>query len=140
MLKFAVVCVDDDPMITTLLSFQLRKIIDTKTTFVETYSNPKEVEEHIEELIQFGVNLLFIIVDYQMPQMNGAQLIRKIKEKYPWIKCIMLSGQANDLVVSELKEDQLLEKYISKPWNEADLFSVVKPLLEKIQSQSEGNQ
>jgi CheY-like chemotaxis protein len=115
-----------------LLSFQLRKVIDTKTTFIETYSKPTEVEKHIEELIDFGVNLVFIIVDYQMPEMNGAELIRKLKKKYPWISCIMLSGQANDLVVAELKEDHLLEKYIAKPWSESDLFEVVKPLIDKI--------
>jgi CheY-like chemotaxis protein len=130
--KYAVVCVDDDPLITSMLSFQLRKIINPKTTFIETYSKPTEVEEHIEELINFGVNLVFIIVDYQMPEMNGAELIRKLKNKYPWISCIMLSGQANDLIVGELKEDKLLEKYIAKPWSEDDLFQIVKPFLEKI--------
>ena len=139
MLKYAVVCIDDDPLITSMLSFQLRKVIDTKTTFVETYSNPSEVESHIEELIDFGVKLVFIIVDYQMPEMNGAELIRKLKKKYPWLSCIMLSGQANDLVVAELREDQLLETYISKPWNEDDLFKVVQPLIETIRQHEEEN-
>jgi CheY-like chemotaxis protein len=130
--KYAVICIDDDPLITSMLSFQLRKIIDPKTTFIETYSKPTEVEKNIEELVNFGVSLVFIIVDYQMPEMNGAELIRKLKNKYPWISCIMLSGQANDLVVAELKEDQLLEKYISKPWDEKDLFRAVEPLIKKI--------
>jgi CheY-like chemotaxis protein len=115
-----------------MLSFQLRKIIDTKTTFIETYSKPIEVEKNIEELINFGVNLVFLIVDYQMPEMNGAELIRNLKKKYPWISCIMLSGQANDLVVGELQEDKMLEKYIAKPWSEEDLFKVVEPFLKKI--------
>ena len=57
--KFAIVCVDDDPMITSLLSFQLRKIINNKNTFIETYSQPTEVEEKIEELIRFGVSIIF---------------------------------------------------------------------------------
>jgi CheY-like chemotaxis protein len=130
--KYAVVCIDDDPLITSMLSFQLRKIIDAKTTIIETYSKPMEVEKNIEELIDFGVNLVFIIVDYQMPEMNGAELIRKLKNKYPWISCIMLSGQANDLVVGELQEDEMLEKYISKPWSEEDLFKVVEPFLKNI--------
>jgi CheY-like chemotaxis protein len=138
MLKYAVVCIDDDPLITSMLSFQLRKVIDTKTTFVETYSNPSEVEEHIQELIDFGVKLVFIIVDYQMPEMNGAELIRNLKKKYPWLSCIMLSGQANDLVVAELREDQLLETYISKPWNEEDLFKVVQPMIDTIRKHEEG--
>ena len=138
MLKYAVVCIDDDPLITSMLSFQLRKVIDTKTTFVETYSNPSEVEEHIQELIDFGVKLVFIIVDYQMPEMNGAELIRNLKKKYPWLSCIMLSGQANDLIVAELREDKLLETYISKPWSEKDLFEVVQPMIDTIREHEEG--
>jgi CheY-like chemotaxis protein len=130
--KYAVVCIDDDPLITSMVSFQLRKIIDEKTTFIETYSKPKEVEKNIEELINFGVNVVFVIVDYQMPEMNGAEVIRNLKKKYPWISCIMLSGQANDLIVGELQGDELLVKYISKPWNEEDLFTIVQPFLKKI--------
>ncbi len=130
--KYAIVCIDDDPLITSMVSFQLRKIIDEKTTFIETYSKPKEVEKNIEELINFGVNVVFVIVDYQMPEMNGAEVIRNLKKKYPWISCIMLSGQANDLIVGELQGDELLVKYISKPWNEEDLFTIVQPFLKKI--------
>jgi len=127
--KYAIVCVDDDPMITSLLSFQLRKIINNKNTFIETYSQPTEVEEKIEELIRFGVSIIFIIVDYQMPEMTGAQLIRKVKAKYPEVACIMLSGQANELIVSELQKENLLEMFLSKPWSEKALFDVVQPLI-----------
>jgi FixJ family two-component response regulator len=116
-------------MITSLLSFQLRKIINNKNTFIETYSQPTEVEEKIEELIRFGVSIIFIIVDYQMPEMTGAQLIRKVKETYPDVACIMLSGQANELIVSELQKENLLETFLSKPWSEKALFDAVQPLI-----------
>jgi response regulator RpfG family c-di-GMP phosphodiesterase len=73
-----------------------------------------------------------------MPEMNGAELIRNLKKKYPWLSCIMLSGQANDLIVAELREDKLLETYISKPWSEKDLFEVVQPMIDIIREHEEG--
>jgi CheY-like chemotaxis protein len=129
--KFAIICVDDDPMINVMLSFQLRKIIDNSTTIVECMSKPEEVEDQVAELVEFGVKIIFIIVDYQMPKLNGAELIRKLKVSYPDLVCVMLSGQANDIVVDKLLEDKLLNNFISKPWDEEELFSLVQPLLPK---------
>jgi len=44
----------------------------------------------------------------------------------------MLSGQANPGSVDSLRQDNLLEQFIEKPWNEEALFDAVKPILEKI--------
>lgn len=131
--KYAIVCVDDDPMIITMLSFQLRKIINQNTTIVETFSEPETVEEHLNELIDFGVEVIFLIVDYQMPKLSGADLVRSIKSKYPELKFVMLSGQANDLVVRQLLDDKLLDAFLPKPWDEDKLFSVIEPILPKVE-------
>jgi len=87
---------------------------------------------NIDGLVDERIDIIFIIVDYQMPQMTGAQLIRSIKLKYPDLKCVMLSGQANPGSVDSLRQDNLLEQFIEKPWNEEALFDAVKPILEKI--------
>jgi response regulator RpfG family c-di-GMP phosphodiesterase len=129
--KFGIVCVDDDIIISQVLSFQLKKIINKNNTIVECFTSPKDVEANIDELIAFGVELIFVIVDYQMPQLNGAELIRIIKAKHPTVSCIMLSGQANEILVNELKEEELIQEFISKPWNEEELFRVLKPFLKK---------
>jgi FixJ family two-component response regulator len=131
MYKYAIICVDDDPMINLLLSFQLNKIINTNTTCIETYSKPKELERKIENLISFGIEPVLLIVDYQMPEMNGDELILNVKKKYPTIPCVMLSGQANELAVNRLKEDSLLSEFIEKPWKENQLATVVNSLIDK---------
>lgn len=120
-MKYAIVCVDDEPVIVELLSFQLKKLFNKESTFVETYTNPKEVEEGIDSIIAHGIQVIFMVVDYQMPLLNGAQLIRSIKAKYPMIKFFMLSGQANSSVVDQLLEEGILERFIAKPWSEKDL-------------------
>jgi CheY-like chemotaxis protein len=128
-LKYAVICVDDDPHILQMLSFQLEKIIDTKCTLLEYFTSPQEALGNFDELLQEQIDVIFILVDFQMPGMNGAQLIRAIKLKKPDIACIMLSGQANTVQVAELEQDGLLTCFVHKPWDEATLFQVLKPII-----------
>ena len=130
-MKYAIVCVDDDAFIVNILSFQLRKHIQNETTIVEVYTDPLKVEEAIEELHSFNIDIVFLIVDYQMPNLNGADLIKKLKLKFPELRCIMLSGQANEIVINQLKNDLLLEEFISKPWSEEKLMDIISPLLPK---------
>ncbi len=129
-LRYAVICVDDDSHILQMLSFQLEKIIDVKCTLLEYFTDPKLALEGLDELISIPLDVIFIIVDYQMPEMNGAQLIRAIKEKYPNLECIMLSGQANSSQVNDLQNEKMLSHFISKPWEEATLFQALRPIIE----------
>ena len=87
---------------------------------------------NIDQLVAEKIDIIFIIVDYQMPEMTGAQLIRSIKEKYPELKCVMLSGHANPVSVDSLVKDKLLDSFISKPWDEEVLFNAVRPIIENI--------
>jgi DNA-binding NarL/FixJ family response regulator len=131
-IKYAVVCVDDDPFILQMLGFQLGKILDQKCTLLEYFTDPFEALLNIDQLVAEKIDIIFIIVDYQMPQMTGAQLIRSIKGKHPDLKCVMLSGHANPVSVDSLVKDNLLDSFISKPWDEEVLFNAVRPILENI--------
>jgi CheY-like chemotaxis protein len=130
-LRYAVICVDDDPLILQVLSFQLEKIIDKKCTLLEYFTDPLVALSSIDELVSERIDIIFVIVDYQMPKMNGAQLIRAIKEKYPSLACVMLSGQANAIQVAELEQDNLLEEFVSKPWDESVLFGALEPIINR---------
>ena len=130
-LRYAVVCVDDDPMILQVLSFQLDKILDSKSVLVEFYTNPNEALIDIDILLNEEIDVIFVLVDYQMPEMTGAELIRKLKSKHKNLNCLMLSGQANSIQVSDLEKDNLLEQFIEKPWGEAELKDAVMKLTRK---------
>jgi hypothetical protein len=41
----------------------------------------------------------------------------------------MLSGQANKSSVDALKNENLLEEFIEKPWDEDELFNTLRPLI-----------
>jgi len=132
MTRYAIICVDDDPFITELLNFQMNRWVDENTTIVESFTEPKRMMSTIEEMHRLGLKVPFIIVDYQMPDMSGGQLIRQVKELYPDIKCLMLSGQANELVTQQLTEEQVLDGFIAKPWTEEELREKIDPLLSEL--------
>lgn len=127
--KYAVICVDDDPYILQMLGFQLSKIMDEKCTLIEYFTDPKVALENIDQMVSESIDIIFVIVDYQMPKMTGAELIRAIKIKHSHLRCVMLSGQANTSSVNSLKEENLLEQFLSKPWDESELFDTLIPLI-----------
>jgi thioredoxin reductase (NADPH) len=130
-LKYAVICVDDDPYILQMLGFQLEKFIEKKTTVVEFFTNPLEAIDNIKELMAEKIEVIFVIVDYQMPEMNGAEFIRTLKDLFPDMKFIMLSGQASAIHVDDLVNDNLLESFVSKPWNEKELYAIIDDIFKR---------
>jgi CheY-like chemotaxis protein len=131
MMLYAVICVDDDPMILQMLDFQLRKHITNEKVLFEFYTNPIEALESIGRMEELGVLPVVLITDFQMPEMNGADFIRAVKERIRSIHTIMLSGQANAIQVDDLVNDELLDVYLYKPWDEMNLIQKTTALLER---------
>lgn len=119
--KVAIVCVDDDPVILRVLEYQLREIYNSQNILIETFISPKDFIDSIEFFVKSEISVIYLIVDFKMPEMNGAELIRQVKPKLPHTEFIMISGQANENVVEDLKQEGLLRKFISKPWEIDDL-------------------
>jgi len=131
-LKYAVICVDDDPYILQMLGFQLDKFIEKRTTVIEFFTDPLEAIKNIKQLVAEKIEILFVVVDYQMPHMTGAELVRSLKDLFPEMKFIMLSGQASAIHVDDLVNDNLLESFVSKPWDEKELYSITEGILKKV--------
>ena len=121
-----VICVDDDESILTALSVQLQKLVDTEKVLVEYFLNPEDALASIPEIIDLKIKVIFVLTDYQMPRMTGAEFLKKLKSVYPDIHCIMLSGQANDEIVENLISQNLLDYFISKPWSEGQLLEKIR--------------
>jgi CheY-like chemotaxis protein len=130
-LKYAVICIDDDPYILQMLGFQLEKYIDRRSTVIEFFTDPLEAIKNIKQLVAEKIEILFVVVDYQMPNMTGAELIRSLKDLFPEMKFIMLSGQASAIHVDDLVNDNLLESFVSKPWDEKELYSITEGIFKK---------
>lgn len=124
----AVICIDDDPMILQVLGFQLDKFIDASDTLIELYTNPSKALLDIKEFVFDEIEIVFVIVDFQMPEMSGAYFIRSLKQSHPNLPCIMLSGQANPSQVRELEAEGYLAAFLTKPWEESQIHDLINKL------------
>lgn len=117
----AIYCVDDDEVINKVLLFQISKFIENEGIVVETCNRPKECIAMMKENQMLGIEPVICVVDFQMPEMRGDEFSRNVKSLFPNVKIIMLSGNSNALLVSELEEEGCLDFYLTKPWDKDDL-------------------
>jgi CheY-like chemotaxis protein len=128
--KKVLVCVDDDASILQMLQYQLEIVLDGKNCISEFFEDANQASEEIEAMIENGLDVKAVIVDYQMPQLNGSTFVRKLKTKYPDLKFIMLSGQANDVQIDELLSEKLLDTFLSKPWTAEELSQTMEKYIQ----------
>lgn len=123
-----IICVDDEPIILEALRAQLYKYFG-KEVNVELVESGKEALALIEELIEAGGEIAIVISDQAMPAMQGDELLLEVHNRSPKTNKILLTGQAENNEILSLVNKTSLYRYISKPWEEADLKVVVAEAL-----------
>ncbi|CAM4038432.1 response regulator transcription factor [Paenibacillus alkaliterrae] len=119
--------VDDEPFILEGLS----SVIDWEEFGIKLSGKASDGRDAFEALKQSGVDIL--ITDIRMPEMNGLELIRRLKPLYPDMKFIVLSGY-NEF--DYLREGMRLgiENYLLKPINIKELTETVSSTVQKIEN------
>jgi len=82
---------------------------------IEVVGTANSSDEAIEKLISLEVDL--VILDLLMPIVNGATCCKIIKEKYPDIKIIALTGELDTLLLHETWAngvDAIVQKWTGK--------------------------
>lgn len=92
----------------------LRLLLDQDSSFdvLASFTHPEKVISFLE-IHQPDI----LLTDYSLPGMNGLELIRKVKTKYPSVKCVLLSMHDEPAVVREALKSTIsgfLFKNISK--------------------------
>lgn len=72
-----------------------------------------------------------MITDHRMPGMTGAQLLRQVKERWPAMIRIMLTGFADVQSIMGAVNEGAVYKFITKPWNDEDLRLTVSLALQQ---------
>ncbi|MEQ1837248.1 MAG: HD domain-containing phosphohydrolase [Candidatus Nitrotoga sp.] len=70
-----------------------------------------------------------VISDMRMPEMNGAQFLEKVREKWPNTVRILLTGYAEMGATIEAINKGQIYRYVSKPWEDNDITLIVKHAL-----------
>lgn len=80
-----------------------------------------------------------VITDIRMPFMDGIELSRMIKEEYPEIKIIILSGH-EEFEYAKVAIQIGVEEYLLKPINGDELLQVVNRVAQKIKEENESRE
>jgi DNA-binding NarL/FixJ family response regulator len=94
--KIRIMLADDHPLFIEGLSMMLRREPDFELCGIA--NNGREV---LEMLPTTKPDL--ILLDINMPKMNGLETIKYIRQSYPNVKVVMLSGYFDDAIIKEAK-------------------------------------
>ena len=95
----------------------------------EFASSTDELNEILSSLPE-DESLAMVVSDQMMPGIRGIELIEQLKDKYPHIVSVLLTGHAELDSAKYAINRQLLDQYILKPIEEIQVFaSVVANLL-----------
>lgn len=72
-----------------------------------------------------------VISDMRMPEMNGAQFLEQVRQKWPDTVRILLTGYADIGSTIEAINKGQIYRYISKPWEDNDITITVRQALER---------
>ncbi|GAB6183640.1 response regulator [Thermodesulfovibrio hydrogeniphilus] len=117
-----VLLVEDEPAILDMITIMLQSMGYN----VIAAGNPKEAIKLAKER-KGKIDL--VITDVIMPEMNGRDLVDRIKSLYPDIKCLFMSGYPADVI----SKQGILEKgmhFIEKPFSLDDFSAKLKEILE----------
>jgi response regulator RpfG family c-di-GMP phosphodiesterase len=70
-----------------------------------------------------------VISDMRMPEMDGAQLLDQVRQRYPAVTRLLLTGYADiHSTIAAINRGEI-QRYIAKPWDDADLLLIVRDAL-----------
>ena len=103
-----IVIIDDETQILSMLDTFLKRDEDYR---VETFSNPVSGLNHV-----LSSNIDLVLLDIMMPQMDGIEVLNKIKEKKANVKVIMMTAYSTlDKVLQTHKKGA--DGYLMKPFD-----------------------
>lgn len=77
-----------------------------------------------------------IVSDLKMPGMNGIEFIERIKHTNPEKICIILTAFIEPDAMLKAINQELVFRYVTKPWNKKDLHSIIELAFEKVNTLS----
>ena len=93
---------------------------------VYTAESPEEALEMLPTL-----DVQVVLSDQRMPTRSGVEFLGELRQKYPRVVRVLLTGYSNiDHVVGAINEGHVY-RYVSKPWDPSELKVVVRQCFER---------
>lgn len=117
--KNSILVVDDEDALRTVLSSEL----ESEGYIVATAGDGDEAISTLQ-----GKLFDLVLLDIKMPRVDGFEVLRFVKERYPATKVIMLTGFAD--LKNAIESKKLgAEDFVSKPYDLVDLLTTIERVL-----------
>lgn len=117
--KNSILVVDDEDALRTVLSSEL----ESEGYVVAAAGDGDEAISVLQ-----GKAFDLVLLDIKMPRVDGFEVLRFIKERYPATKVIMLTGFAD--LKNAIESKKLgAEDFVSKPYDLVDLLTTIERVL-----------
>ncbi|MBI3993313.1 MAG: response regulator [Candidatus Lambdaproteobacteria bacterium] len=123
-LKPRLLIVDDQEQIVTALQRELRN----EAYVIDAFTNSCTAAEAIER-----EEYALVISDNIMPELGGLELLAKAKASHPETRRILLTGHTELADAVRAFNDGTIHRYVHKPWNSAELRSMVREEVDRHQ-------
>jgi DNA-binding NtrC family response regulator len=127
-MNHAILLVDDEPNVISALE---RALLDEPYILHSAESG----EKGLELLSQTRVKV--IVSDERMPGMGGAEFLSRVKELYPQVVRIMLTGQASIESTMKAVNKGEIYRFLIKPWDDMELILSLRSAVEKYDMEEE---
>lgn len=109
--------VDDEALILSALKRTLRSSgfeVHGFTSPLEALDFARENEVHV------------VLSDFRMPDVNGVEFLRRMRELQPFAQRVMLTGYADPRAVEEAVNRSEVFRFVTKPWDDQALKLTLK--------------
>lgn len=100
--KINVLLADDYPIIISGITIQIREMDNIEV--IGSAENGKEIVSLVDKLISANKKIDLILMDIEMPEMNGIDATKIILKKYPYIKIAALTIYENVQIISKMND------------------------------------
>lgn len=120
-----ILLVDDEPSICSALNRTFRK---NKFDVYEANS----AKQALQILKHNKIDV--VLSDQRMPGMSGTELLSIVKDTYPTVGRIILSGYSDYQCLLDAINDAQISRFLPKPWNDEQLLEAVNHVVPKNKS------
>jgi EAL domain-containing protein (putative c-di-GMP-specific phosphodiesterase class I)/DNA-binding response OmpR family regulator len=128
--RHRILLVDDEPAILK----SLRRLLRSEDFEILVANGAAEALQILAE-----VDVQVMLTDYKMPDMNGAELIQVVRQEYPHIISLILSGQADLDQVIRLLNSRSAMRFIQKPWSNKEIVRIIDQAFKVYEKSYEGS-
>lgn len=107
----------------------LRRTLLYAKQFKSEIKTVENAETALEEIEKRDIDL--ILCDYRMPGMTGTQFLQKVRDKYPDIVRIIVTGFSDIEIIKEAINKAEIHYYIEKPWINEQVRTIVYEALKR---------